>query len=61
MPIIRMSFPSMKEVSPEENLQRPLRNGRGYSAHNFSSDEKHVVVKWMRQDCLSGELRREKD
>ena len=43
-PIIQMSLPfinqdAMEEVSPEENLQCPLRKGRDYSSRNFSSDE----------------------
>ena len=54
---VRMSLPSinqdaMEEVSPEENLQCPLGNGRDYSSHNFSTDVKGVVLKWMLQEGL---------
>ena len=33
-------------------MQCHLRNGRDYSSHNFSSDEKRNVVKWMLQEGL---------
>ena len=51
-PILRMSVPSinqdaLEEVSLEEKLQCPLKNGRHYRSLNFSSDEKRVVVKRM--------------
>ena len=45
MSLLFINQDAREEVSPEENLQGPLRNGRDYSSHNFSSDEKRNVVK----------------
>jgi hypothetical protein len=43
----------MEEESPEVEMPCPLRIGRDYRGHSFSSAEKRSIVKWMVQEDLT--------